>query len=250
VAIDSYLPGRSVLHLLDPRAKLISLIVVVSCFFLPFKAFIPSVYLGLLSLAVCACLGIKELGKAILAIAPLIAVILVLTPLLTRGGRAIWFVFGFPLLTYDGLILTLRLLVRFMGITLAFYAVFRTIEANDLSLSLRWFGLSFRASLVLVIALRFIPSLMEVYVCVRDAHELRSDRKRGFFDLFPILTSMIIFAVKRIPTLAMALELRGFGRKGKRTELRRLRGGRSLVIHFVFAACLALALLAPLVIPL
>jgi energy-coupling factor transport system permease protein len=251
MAVDFYLPGKSLLHRFDPRAKLAVLVVAAACFFLPFRIEVPLVYVAGLALLVAACLGVKELLKALLAIAPLIVVVAVLTPFLTRTGPVLWRPFGVPILTLDGLFQTARLLLRFTGITLAFFAVFRTIEVNDFVGSLRWFGLPFSASLVIVIALRFIPSLIDAYRSIQDAHELRSHGKMRFFDrLLPRLTSIVIFAVKRMPTLAMVLESRGFGRRERRTDFRGMRSGVGLAVHLFAAVTISLALLTPLVLPL
>jgi energy-coupling factor transport system permease protein len=249
MVLDFYKPGSGLLHRFDPRAKLILLATVTTCFFLPFRLEVLGVYLAALLILVGFCLGAEELGKSLAALAPLLAVICLLTPLFRRGGSAVWSPFGVPYLTSAGILEAARLAARFAGITLAFFASFRTIDMNDLILTMRWFGLPFRASLVFIITLRFIPSLFGVYGNVRDAHALRQSptRKRRFFErLIPVLTSMIIQAVRGIPTLAMALECRGFGRRNSRTQYMALGNGARLARHLSISALATLLLLAPL----
>jgi energy-coupling factor transport system permease protein len=252
VAMDFFSPGSTLLHRFDPRAKLLLLIAVTACFFLPLPLEVLAAYVGALSALVGFSLGWRQLGKSLLAIAPLLLVICLFTPLFRAGGRVIWAPFGLAYLTSDGASATARLLARFTGITLGFFAAFRTIELDELILTLRWYGLPYRSTLILTIALRFIPSLAEVYANVRDAHTLRrgvESGKRPFERLIPVLTSMIIQAVRGIPTLAMVLELRGFGRANRRTEYRTLGSAQRLARHLAVGALLAAVLFAPLALP-
>jgi energy-coupling factor transport system permease protein len=241
MALEFFRPGSGILHRFDPRAKLVTLVVLVLCFLIPVRLEISFAYAAALILAVGLLLGPSDLLKSIRAIAPLLAVILLLTPVLRRGGEILWAPFGWPYLTKDGLRETAVLMIRFSGISLAFFMIFRTIDPNDLILALRWYGLSFRAALVLVIALRFIPTLAEGYGNIRDAHALRggAGKRTGFSRIIPVLTSILIMTVRGIPSLAMTLEARGFGRDNPRTEYAALIDGRKLVLHMGIACFLA-----------
>jgi energy-coupling factor transport system permease protein len=153
------------------------------------------------------------------------------------------------LLTSEGLSEAHRLLLRFTGLTLSFFIVFRTLDMNDLILALRWFGLPFRVALIIIVSLRFIPSLFVVYKNVQDAHTLRASRgkKAGFFQrTLPVLTSVVIQAIRSIPSLAMALETRGFGRGGRRTEYRILPMGLGFGLSLAAAVLLTALLFLPL----
>ncbi|MGA2976027.1 MAG: energy-coupling factor transporter transmembrane component T [Spirochaetia bacterium] len=249
MVIDFFKPGRSILHRFDPRAKLLMLAVFVSCFFLPVQLWVMAIYLACLVVLIIACLGLAELGRSLAAIAPVLLIICVLTPVFRRGGAAFWSPFGFPLLTSEGLSEALRLLLRFTGLTLSFFIVFRTLDMNDLILALRWFGLPFRVALIIIVSLRFIPSLFVVYKNVQDAHTLRASRgkKAGFFQrTLPVLTSVVIQAIRSIPSLAMALETRGFGRGGRRTEYRILPMGLGFGLSLAAAVLLTALLFLPL----
>jgi energy-coupling factor transport system permease protein len=118
-------------------------------------------------------------------------------------------------------------------------------------LSLRWFGLPYAACLVMTITLRTIPSLAATWHNVVDAHRLRSGldgrrRRRRIVETYgPVLTSVLIEAVKGIPALAMALESRGFGRRNARTSYAELKKGRALVGDMLVLAAASAALLWP-----
>ncbi len=246
-------PGRSILHRYDPRAKLLFLVVLVACFFVPGPAWITAAWVIALAVVIAACLGLRDLGRALATIAPVLAVICVLTPVFRRTGPPLWQPFGARVLTVDGLAEVIRLVTRFTGLTLAFFAVFRTLDMDGMVAALRWFGLPFRAALVFIIAFRFIPTLFGVFQSVQEAHLLRMSgaRRRGFLArTLPMLTSVVIHAVRSIPSLAMALETRGLGRQGKRTAFRELPGGRGLALSLAVTLVLCALAVVPLAVPL
>jgi energy-coupling factor transport system permease protein len=165
-------------------------------------------------------------------------------------------VFSFPIVTEEGFRTTLSMLIRFTGLTLAFFAVFRSIELNELMAALRWFGLPFSLSLLVIIAFRSIPSLGVTFRNVQDAHRLRAGPlpmrrggRRRLAALLPVLTSVLIQAVKGMPVLAMVLESRGFGRSNPRTSHVRLKQGGALVADFLVAAGVACVFLGASLFP-
>lgn len=250
MSVDFFRPGHSFLHRFDPRAKLILLLPLFSSFFLPGPTWLPATYVGGLALAIGWALGPRDLKAPLRAIAPILLLICLLTPPFHMQGKPILRAFSLPLLTSEGLRETILLCTRFTGITLACFAVFRTLDLNDFVLSLRWFGIPFNLCLVLIVALRYIPSMGETWRNVRDAHKLRTGppghgrtmRMRGWM---PVLTSIMIEAVKGIPALAMALESRGFGRKTLRTSYAVLPPWNRLAAHLGILLVLSTILVAP-----
>jgi energy-coupling factor transport system permease protein len=183
--------------------------------------------------------------------------ICLLTPPFHPEGRVLLRVFSFPLVTTDGLRMTLTMVLRFTGISLAFFAAFRSIELNELTLALRWFGLPFSLCLVVIIAFRSIPSLGLTYRSVQDAHRLRAGPapsgrggRRGRLSSFlPVLTSVLIQAVKSMPVLAMVLESRGFGRVNPRTSFVELKKGRALAADLAVSAVVSAVFLGTALFP-
>ncbi len=249
--LDFYRPGRSFLHRLDPRAKLLFLAPLFVAFFLNVPAWLLLLDSAAIMAAVALSLGPRQLLPPLKAIGPVLILICLLTPPFHRGGQALLHVLGVTILTADGLRETLVMLLRFLGITFGFFGIVSTISMDDLVLSMRWFGLPYAACLVMIITLRTIPSLAATWHNVRDAHRLRADplaagRRRRFLETWlPVLTSVLIEAVKGIPVLAMALESRGFGRRNPRTSFAELRRGRALVPDLLVLAGITLVLLCP-----
>jgi energy-coupling factor transport system permease protein len=249
VIAEFYSPGQSFLHRWDARAKLLVLPLVLAGFFLPSAPWVLLVFSAGIAAVIALALGPSQLLPPLKAVWPVLVLILLLTSPFHLGGVPVLRVLGVTLLTSEGLDTTLVLLLRFLGITLGFFAVVRTVSLDDIVLSLRWFGLPYSACLVMTITLRMIPTLAVTWHAVRDAHRLRSgiiERRQPLVRTYlPVLTSVMIEAVKGIPLLAMALESRGFGRRNPRTSLSRLRKGANLLPDALVLAGVAAALLWP-----
>jgi energy-coupling factor transport system permease protein len=251
VSVDFYRPGHSFLHRFDPRAKLLLLVPLFVCFFLPAPPWVLVPFAGALMIVTAIALGYRELLPPLRAIALVLVFICLLTPPFHRGGSGVLTLFGIVFLTSDGLRETLIMLLRFLGITFGFFAVVRTVSLDDLVLSLRWFGLPYTFCLVVIVALRTMPSLASTWHNVLDAHRLRSGppetrgKKRIVETYLPVLTSLLIEAVKGIPVLAMALESRGFGRRNQRTVYAELKKGWHLVGDMAVCLVLTLVFISP-----
>ncbi len=250
--MEFYRAGTTVLHRLDPRAKLIILVVELAAFFLPSAPWVLLLLTAFIACVIAIVLGPAQLMPPLKTLWPILILIVLLTPPFHREGASLLQVFGFTLVTTGGLNMTLVMLLRFLGITLGFFAIVRTLALDDMVLSLRWFGLPYSACLVMTITLRTIPTLGATWHNVLDAHRLRSGapigppRRRLVETYLPVLTSVLIEAVKSIPLLAMALESRGFGRRNPRTSFAELRTGRHLVGDVLVLAAVMAAFLWPL----
>lgn len=249
---EFYKPGQSALHRLDPRAKMVLLVVVLAAFFIPSAPWVLFLFTVAIVGVIAGFLGPSELLPPLKTLWPILILIGLLTPPFHRNGAALVRIFDFPLVTSDGLHMTLQMLLRFLGITFGFFAIVRTLALDDMVLGLRWFRLPYTACLVMTITLRMIPTLGATWHNVLDAHRLRSGtgpgspRQRVVQAYLPVLTSVLIEAVKGIPLLAMALESRGFGRRNPRTSLAELKRGRTLAADVLVLAAASAALLWPL----
>ncbi len=252
---DTFKPGHSILHRLDPRPKLILLVLTTVVFFLPMPPLYLTPYVALLTLLTILCLGPRELVTPILGILPILLFVAILTPLFRREGKPIVLQMVRVITPIDGLTETGRMILRFTVDKLAFFLYLRTTEINNLVLALRWFRLPFGASLVVTITLRYIHYMVNVYSNIVAAHKLRSgtpgerERRWAFFRrikrTLPVLTSVLIYAIKGVPLLSMALESRGVGRRNPRTMYVQLKQGRPLMVDF----CICLLVLCVLLFP-
>ncbi len=248
----AYRSGRSMLHVCDPRVKLIVLMEVCVLLFWPMNLRYSGIITGIIMCTILLSLGIRDLLIPIKGISPLLILVALLTPPFYRGGEVLAAFWIIEITTY-GIEETLRLIFRFTGITLIFFAYFRTVPMREVILTLRFYGLPYTAALVISLSFRYIPYIAQLLQNVQDAHSLRCSvvqegekPKRGIFRRFagiqPVLTSVVIASIKSIPSLAMSLEHRGIGstvRRSSYTQLRRLREVR----HHMFLGAAAMGLL-------
>jgi len=253
VIAEFYLPGSSFLHRWDARAKLLVLPVVLGAFFVPSTPWVLLALAAGIAVVITISLGPAQLLPPLRTLWPVLVLITLLTPPFHTGGGAVLGIRGTTVLSTGGIRTTLTLLLRFLGITYGFFAVVRTLSLDELVLGLRWFGLPYAACLVMTITLRTIPALAATWHAVRDAHRLRSgtvERKRQPIvrTYLPVLTSVLIEAVKGIPVLAMALESRGFGRSNPRTSFSGLKTGPGLAVDLGALVAVSAALLWPVLV--
>jgi energy-coupling factor transport system permease protein len=256
--------GASALHRYDPRAKAVNLLTFLVLFFLPIRVWHLGVYLSVLIMVSGIFLGLRNTLRPIRLILPILILVVLLTPPFHREGDPLLTVRGLTLVSVSGLLLSLRLIVRFTGITLVFYLFIGTTDPDELILAFRWFRAPYAVSLVLSLALGYIPTIRALYDQVRDAHRLRlaaegqaaavsaaRPRAGGLFkrlrEAVPVLTSVLILSVRRIPTLAMALECRGVGRKNPRTSYHTLKTGTAFLLDGAIALLTAAALITSVV---
>lgn len=226
----------------DPRLKLPILLYGITTLFLPIKTVRLAILVAVVLLVSVATLR-KQMVFPILSITPILVITLVVTPLLYTSGKPLWSIQERAILTTDGLEEALRLIARFTGITSLFALFHYTTSPGEFIATLRWYRLSYRASLVLNMITRFIPSLLQLYSRVDDAHRMRRSREfqqnsrlfRRVRTLIPTLTSVLILTLRRIEPLSMSLELRGIGSTTSRTNYHRLRQHRGLAIQFAIA---------------
>lgn len=249
-----YKKGKTPVHKTDPRIKLFLLVFITFSFFLTgsLKAtgFFLIFLLFLISLS-----GIKEVWRAVKSILPLLVFVTILTPPFHTGGEVYLRLNTFILLTSKGVRETAQLLIRFTGITSAFFLFFLTTEIDDLILSLQWFKVPYSATLVITISLRYIPHILHIYSNVTDAHRLRQNSTgkkktspaQRIRNLFPILVSVLIQSIRTIPSLAMALESKGFGFPAERTRFRNISVNGNIPLQLASASVIVLAVITAII---
>ena len=111
-------------------------------------------------------------------------------------------------------------------------------------------------AMMMTIALRFIPTLLEETNKIMSAQKARgADMESGGLiqrakALIPILVPLFISAIRRAEELALAMECRCYHGGEGRTRMRQLHlGGRDWVASGVMAACLAAVIVMNLFLP-
>ncbi|MCK9524384.1 MAG: energy-coupling factor transporter transmembrane protein EcfT [Limnochordia bacterium] len=236
VTIGQHIPGDSVIHRLDPRTKILSSIFLIMLLFVV-KGFIGY---GLVALGIA--LVIRASGIpwrfVLRGVRPLI-VILVLTltlHLFMTEGRVI-FQIWFLKVTWEGLIRGLmmgtRLVLLIIGtsmLTLTTSPMQLTDGIETLLKPGKKIGIpAHELAMMMTIALRFIPTLLEETEKIMKAQMARgADFQSGGItqrakSMIPLLVPLFVNAFRRADDLAIAMEARGYRGGEGRTKLRELK---------------------------
>ncbi len=200
-----FMKKNSILHNLDPRAKLVFSIVYTICALL-FTEIIPLLFI-FLSLVPLILIGklFKQWIKSIRGLSFLIIFIIILNTLFISLSFAI------------AMILRIYIMIS------AFSIFFLTVDPNDLALSLISMKIPYEFAFAFSLAFRFVPTIANEAQNILDAQQSRGYemQKKGLINqiknLFPLLIPLIICSIKRAFNVAEALESRAFGSRKERT---------------------------------
>ena len=226
---DLYQPGDSWLHRLDSRVKLACALC--GCvLLLLFKSLVIMVaaLLGTHLVLLSAHIARRRIAWVWKMTLPTMGMIAVLWVLLYRGeGRVLlswWFIEITAYNLAEGMAMALRIGALAFVI---FFWLFSTDQAT-LVRSLVALGLPYEWGLTLGMALRYLPTMANVFRMISDAQQARAlnlttgnplKRARAYI---PITVAMLITALRTAQSLSYALESRALGATRQRTYFRRL----------------------------
>ena len=258
ITLGQYMPGNTIVHRLDPRTKILLTIVYIAMIFCvssPVWYVIP-----LFFVALCAKLSgitVKQLVKTIKPLRFLLLITFVLN-LFFSSGDTIWFQWSFIKITKEGVMtavhFSMRLIFLVAGtsiltLTTSPIALCDGIEVLLKPLSKIGFP-AHELAMMMTIALRFIPTLIEEADKIMKAQMARgADFESG--NLFkrakamvPLLVPLFVSAFRRAGELAMAMEARCYHGGEGRTRMRVLKFGKiDLYAALVTVAALVLTIL-------
>lgn len=235
LTVGQYFPGDSLLHRLDPRTKILTVIALSVAIFLPAKwpgfALVTALVLTGVALARVPVLFILRGLRPIMIF---LAITVVFNAFLTPGEPVL--TLGTWHITREGLVLSAVAAVRL--ILLVVVASLLTLTTSPIRLTdgferlLRPFSPlgvpAHELALMMTIALRFIPTLADEADRIMRAQAARGadfqsgnamNRIRG---LVPVMVPLFVAAFRRADELATAMEARGYRGGQGRTKMRDL----------------------------
>jgi len=228
LTLDLHTPGRSWLHRLDPRVKLVGLgLGMTAAFLLPHPAHLALYTALLYALLRLAAVPPARIGWLWRQLRLLLLLILLLQPFFTPAGTA-WLTVGPLRLTSGGLLNALQLALRVLSLALLTGCVLFTTKQRALVHGLVWLGIPYSWGLLLSLTLRFVPAIGKLFVAVREAQAARGWVARGNIvqrtrDYLPVLVAVIIGTLQMSDQLTLALAARGLAENAPRTVWRPLR---------------------------
>ena len=255
LTLGQFLPGDSVVHRLDPRTKILLMVAYIVLVFLVKKLFVfllPAVFV--IGTVLLAKVPLHYLGSSLKPIRFLLVFMFVINLFFTQGETVVfeWWVLR---ITEESLrqaiFITLRLLLLVAGtslLTLTTSPIALTDGIEKLFQPLARFGFpAHELAMMMTIALRFIPTLMEEVERIQKAQMARgADFTSGNLvarakSMIPILVPLFVSAFRRADELALAMESRCYHGGEGRTRMRELAMGRIDAMAFLLMAVLLAA---------
>lgn len=258
VSFGQYYPAESFVHKLDPRTKLLMVIAYIVGVFLvkDLWGFIP-VGVFLLAAILVSRVPLKSILKSLKAVLLIVILTAILNVLFYKEGQVLWSWWRISI-TVEGLLTALRLALRLVLLVLG--TTLLTLTTTPMNLTdgmeslmkpLKYIRVPVHdIALIMSIALRFIPILMEEVDKIMLAQKARG----AAFDngnifkrakaLLPILIPLFVSALRRAEELALALDARCYNATPNRTKMKRLRFGYRDLIAALLTAVLIVLIVA------
>ncbi len=237
ITLGQYFPGNSFIHRLDPRAKIIGVLVyIVSLFFAK-----GALSYGILFFLLGICVAISKVSPLALlkGLKPLLFIVIftsILNIFYLNSGTVLYSFWGLTV-TSDGLakaaFMVLRILLLVSSTFLLTYttAPMAMTDGTEMLLSpLKLFHVPVHDfAMMMSIAMRFIPILVEEADKIMNAQKARgADFESGNLSqrakaLLPLLVPLFVSSFRRADELAVAMESRCYHGGEGRTRMTRLK---------------------------
>ncbi|MBU3108626.1 energy-coupling factor transporter transmembrane protein EcfT [Clostridium gasigenes] len=245
ITIGQYIPGETFVHKLDPRTKIVLSILFIACLFIIDKFVGYSLIVAFLLLTIYTSkIPLRYLYKGLKPVFFLIALTATLNIFMIKGGELL-FSYGFINIYEEGVriavFMALRLIFLIMG-TSVLTLTTSPIELTDgIEKLLKPIGkeLAHELAMMMTIALRFIPTLIDETDKIMMAQKARgADFESGGIikkakSLIPLLVPLFISSFRRADELAMAMEARGYRGGAGRTRMKQLMFSSKDIVAFV-----------------
>ncbi len=244
ISFGQFYPGDSFVHRMDPRAKILLAIVYIVMVFLC-KSFYSyfAVFCFFLLVAFVSTVPLKSILKSLKSILFLVILTASINILFYREGQVLaqfWKI----TITKEGLIFSAKMALRLILLVVGTTMVTLTTTPMNLTDGMESLMSPLKkvkfpvhdVAIIMSIALRFVPSLMEEVDKIMMAQKARGasfdtggliKRAKSFL---PILIPLFVSAFRRADELALALDARCYNATPNRTKMKVLKlGYRDLV---------------------
>ncbi len=248
ITLGQYFPGNSPIHRLDPRTKLLGMLGYIVVIFLVKKItvfLLPALFVALVTYL--ARVPLSYLVRSLKPIRFLLVFMFIINLFMVKTGDLIW---GWRFIeiteggVYQAVYITLRLVLLLSGTSLMTLTTTPIALTDALEKLLAPFGKlgfpSHELAMMMTIALRFIPTLIEEADKIMKAQMARgADFESGNVfrrakSMIPVLVPLFVSAFRRADELAMAMESRCYHGGEGRTRMR--------VLHFAWRDAAAAAM--------
>ena len=250
ITLGQYFPGNSLIHRLDPRYKIISMILYIAAIFTA-SSYLSFALIALTTVIIVALsrLNVKIILKGLKPVIFIVAFTVIANILWTTGEKPLfefWIIKVYP----EGLVYAFLMALRIMCLIVSTF-VLLTYTTSPMALTdaierllspFKKIGLPVHEfSMMMTIALRFIPTLIEETEKIINAQKARgADFESGNLinkakAMVPILIPLFVSAFRRADELAGAMECRLYTGGEGRTRMKVMKASaKDVVITCVF----------------
>ena len=238
ITLGQFFPGKSIIHRLDPRTKIILTVLYIAAVFLANSpiAFL-AVAVSVLALILISGISLRVILKGIKPIIYVLIFTALINIFMTKGESEPLVSFWVIKIYKEGIIravfMALRVVLLIVGTSVLLTYTTSPISLTDgiekLLSPLKKIGVPVHIfAMMMTIALRFIPTLIEETEKIMNAQKSRgADFSSGSLvkrakALIPILIPLFVSSFKRADELAVAMECRCYRGDKKRTKLVKL----------------------------
>ena len=237
ITLGQFFPGNTIVHRLDPRTKILAVVLYIVALFSADSVLTYAIVMVALTVSILVSkVPFRSLTKGLKPIVIIVIFTAVMNLFFTKGTPVcdVWLLRH---ITWEGLIAAVKMLLRIVMLIMGTFLLTYTtspIALTDGLESLLGFLKKIKApihelSMMMSIALRFIPTLIEETDKIMSAQKARgADFESGNIfrrakALVPILVPLFISAFRRADELATAMECRCYHGGEGRTALHVLR---------------------------
>lgn len=257
IALGKYLPLNSVIHHMDPRAKIGAMLIMMIAIFIP-AGYIGYAIIGVMVLftALLSKLKINFLWRAMKPMLFMLSFLLLINLIVIRDGDVLFTIFGWSI--YMGAITqTLYIVVRLALMIMITTILTATTKPLELTLGIEDLLKPFTVihvpaheiAMMISIALRFIPTLIEETQRIMKAQASRGvDMEEGNLiekvkAILSLIVPLFVSAFQRAEDLAYAMEARGYIPNRERTRYKQLKmTGKDYLLLIITTAILAISI--------
>ena len=253
ITIGQHFPGDSPVHRLDPRIKLLlTLAYIIVLFAVPNISGMILAFAVVLGLYLVSKIPVKVLVRSMRPLLPIILFTAVLNLFFAAGEPIVQF-WIFKISKegiYYAVTMVFRILCLIAGSSLLTYTTSPIVLTDAVERLLRPLAVLHlpvhELAMMMTIALRFIPTLIEETEKIMNAQKARgADLDSGNLmqrvkALIPVLIPLFISSFRRADELAMAMECRCYHGGDGRTRMKQLHlTGQDVVSTLIFCAVMA-----------
>jgi len=250
ITLGQFFPGNTVVHRLDPRTKLILMVIYITGLFMA-KGF-PAYAFMLVILITCLTISKikpKAVFKGLKPVFIIICLTVVLNIFFIRGDTIV-FEYGIIVITREGIFTAIFMALRLMMLIISTFLLTYTTSPITLTDGLERLMSPLKKiklpvhefAMMMSIALRMIPTLIEETDKIMSAQKSRgADFETGGLikrakAILPLIIPLFISAFRRADELATAMESRCYHGGEGRTKLNVLHFAGLDFVAFIFGA--------------